>query len=161
MPAASRLLCIATLAAASACEKSANMVRIEPGAAVDSLVFHVSAAGEPNSPGVLAYGLSVLACADDRPFWTIAADGTRAMPRDVRYGGPIPGFPTNTGPLPLVPGCYDVIVSGGPRIRFTVTAARRVVPRDTSRLQSMLENGRSLEIPVHPRRRSAQKDRPI
>ena len=134
MPALLRFLaCIATLAMATACATT-NMVRIEPNAPVDSLVFHVSAAGEPNNPGVLAYGLSVLACADDRAFWTISADGTRAMPQDVRYGSPIPGFPTNTGPLPLVPGCYDVIVSGGARTRFTVTAARRVVPRDTSRL---------------------------
>jgi hypothetical protein len=54
-------------------------------------------------------------------MWVVGASGsTTPPPAQVVYGEPPEGFLTKTGPRPLTPGCYRVIVSGPSEARFVV-----------------------------------------
>jgi hypothetical protein len=105
-----------------------NIVRVAPTAKVDSLVFFVHGISSPTAPPTLAYGLTVMRCVDERPFWVIAADGSRSMPETVTYGRPLPGFQTRAGPDTLRPGCYRVIVSRANPLTFHVDPGGQVRP---------------------------------
>lgn len=122
-PAIAALMAIAI--AACAIE---NTIHLEPEATTDSLVF-VIAGTATGAPSNMSYGLSVIRCGDERPFWTIAADGSRLMPDRIVYGRPLAGFVTSTGPDSLRPGCYKAIVSEAKPVTFDVLPNGRVSPR--------------------------------
>jgi len=115
------------------CATARNTIRVAPAATADSLVLLVRSTIDSGLPPESVYGLSVLRCDTREVTWTIAADGSRRMPGTVIYGRPVPGFPTRVGPLPLTPGCYEVIVSGATSRRFDVEANRTIRGRDTPR----------------------------
>ena len=124
-----RALLLAALAAL-ACVAPSNAIRVAPNATADSLAFVVTAADSVR-PATLVYGLTVVRCGSEDALWTISADGTRQLPSRVVYGQRIEGFPTRTGPAPLTPGCYEVIISGGRPQRFEIGVDHtiRVAPR--------------------------------
>jgi hypothetical protein len=112
-----------------ACDAPANLVRVAPTPRVDSLTFELSAIGGAGSgPGTLVYGVSVVDC-EEHVFWTIASDGTRALPQRFAYGSVIPGFETRAGPMTLVPGCYKILVSRAKPLRFEIGGDGSVTPR--------------------------------
>jgi hypothetical protein len=113
---------------AISCDAPTNLVRIAPTPRVDSVAFELSAVGTGTGPGSLVYGVSVVDC-DDKVFWTIASDGTRALPQRFTYGSVIPGFETRAGPLPLAPGCYKMLVSRAKPLRFEIAADGSATPR--------------------------------
>src|SRR5439155_17995242 len=107
------------------CVPIANTTQLAPRATRDSLVLMIgSATGAGAATSV--YGLSVIRCGDERAFWTIAADGSRSLPERIAYGRLIPGFETRAGPEPLLPGCYQAIVSGADPVTFDVTATGQI-----------------------------------
>jgi hypothetical protein len=95
---------------------------------VDSLVFLIHGVSSPTAPPTLAYGLTVMRCGDERPFWTISADGSHAMPDHVTYGRTLPGFLTRAGPDSLQLGCYRVVLSRANPVTFYVDPGGRVRP---------------------------------
>ncbi len=99
-----------------------NVIAVAPGSTRDSLVFVVRGAKVGASPN-LVFGLGVVRCADDRPMWIIAAEGSRLMPDSLRYGEPVPGFALRAGPEPLGPDCYRAVASGAVPLRFVVDPA--------------------------------------
>jgi hypothetical protein len=115
------------------CAPTRNTIRIAPAATADSLVLVLRSTIDSGLPPESVYGLSVLRCDTRDVAWTISADGSRRMPGDVVYGRPVPGFPTRVGPLPLVPGCYEVIVSNAASRRFDVDANRAIHMREYAR----------------------------
>jgi len=113
---------------AISCDAPTNLVRVAPAPRADSLVFELSAVGTGTGPGSLVYGVSVVDC-EDKVFWTIASDGTHALPQRFTYGTIIPGFSTRAGPLPLPPGCYKMLVSRAKPLRFEIGSDGSVTPR--------------------------------
>jgi hypothetical protein len=113
---------------AMSCDAPTNLVRVAPVPRVDSLTFELSSVGAASGPGSLVYGVSVVDC-EENVFWTIASDGSRALPQRFTYGSVIPGFATRTGPLPLVPGCYKVLVSRAKPFRFEIRGDGSVTAR--------------------------------
>ena len=67
----------------------------------------------------LVYGLTVMTCRG-RAVWTISNAQLGPVPSHVIYGVTPAGFVSRTGPDPLKPGCYEVIVSGPSRARFQI-----------------------------------------
>ncbi len=114
------------------CVTMDNAVRIGPDATTDSLVFLLTSAANTGQPPTLVYGLSVVRCNTEEAFWTVAADGSRQMPTRIVYGRPIAGFPARAGPVPLTPGCYEVILSGAAPRRFEVRPDRTISTRDSA-----------------------------
>jgi len=79
------------------------------------------------------YGLTVMRCGDKTPYWTFGDRGAKGAPPDtVTYGVPPRGYETVIGPLPLDPGCYRVLITGGETTRFTVDRDGRIVALDDS-----------------------------
>jgi hypothetical protein len=118
----------------SACAPAiANSLQIQPGATANSLAFVVLSVSGDSTLGAPVVGLSVVACGTEHVLWTIGTDGSRSMPRHVVYGATVPGYPTKTGPLPLTPGCYDVVMTGARRVRFDIDASGGVHVRTTTR----------------------------
>lgn len=79
------------------------------------------------------YGLTVMRCGDKTPYWTFGDRGAKGSPPDtVTYGVPPHGYETNIGPLPLDPGCYRVLITGGASTRFSVERDGRIVALDDS-----------------------------
>jgi hypothetical protein len=62
-----------------------------------------------------------------------ASGSTTPAPAQVVYGEPPKGFLTKTGPRPLTPGCYRVIVSGPAEARFVVNRDGTVAALDRER----------------------------
>jgi hypothetical protein len=96
-------------------------------ACVTDLARNVSIEPAP-APGVvqfvmrdrsLVYGLTVMTCRG-HAVWTISNVQLGLVPSRVTYGVTPAGFVSRTGPEPLKPGCYDVIVSGPSRARFQI-----------------------------------------
>ena len=102
----------------AACEVS-NMIQLAPQQPADSLVFVIGGASDARAPTPV-HGLSIVRCGDERPMWTIAADGSRRLPARVVYGAPIPGYSIRTGPDPLVAGCYKAFLSDASPLVFDV-----------------------------------------
>ena len=97
----------------AACETDvSNLVRVEPGPAPSPVVFTLESRD-------LIYGLSVLTCGG-RDMWTISNSKNGGAPSRITYGVTPPGFATRTGPGTLEPGCYEIVVSGPSRTRFTI-----------------------------------------
>ena len=95
---------------------------------------------EPETGGVmfvledrtLVYGLSVLTC-DGRATWTISNESLGRPPAEITYGVAPDGFVSRTGPAPLEPGCYEVVVSGPSRTRFRIDRdGHLVTPSDST-----------------------------
>ena len=81
------------------------------------------------------YGLTVMRCGDKTPYWTFGDRGAKGAPPDtVTYGAPPRGYETSIGPLPLDPGCYRVLITGGVSTRFSVERDGRIVALDDSSL---------------------------
>jgi hypothetical protein len=74
----------------------------------------------------LVYGLTVMTCRG-RAVWTISNAQLGLVPSRVTYGVTPAGFVSRTGPEPLKPGCYEVIVSGPSRMQFHVGEDGRLV----------------------------------
>jgi hypothetical protein len=120
------LVAVAALALV-ACAPS-NMIQLAPSATRDSLAFVISGASDARVTSPV-YGLSVVHCLDDVPVWTIAADGTRALPARVTYGALIAGYETRVGPVPLAPGCYKAFLSNADPLIFDVGPQGAVTAR--------------------------------
>ena len=108
-----------TLLSAACVPDVARNVSIEPAPAPDVVQFVIR---DRN----LVYGLSVVTCRG-HAVWTISNAELGLVPSRVTYGVTPAGFVSRTGPEPLKPGCYDVIVSGPSRARFNVGEDGRVV----------------------------------
>jgi hypothetical protein len=119
------LILMAGVVVAIACASMKNTIRIAPNTAADSVVFLLRSAIDSGLPPDDVYGMSVVRCDTKDVMWTIAADGSREMPAQVVYGKPVTGFPTRAGPMPLTPGCYEVILSGATSRRFEVGSGGR------------------------------------
>lgn len=79
------------------------------------------------------YGLTVMRCGDKTPYWTFGDRGAKGAPPDtVTYGVPPRGYETSIGPLPLDPGCYRVLITGGASTRFSIERDGRIVALDDS-----------------------------
>jgi hypothetical protein len=114
-----------------ACAPPKNMIRLGPSSSADSLVFLLRTIADTSQAAESVYGLSVIRCDTRETAWQIAADGSRQIAATVVYGKPVPGFPTRFGPMPLRPGCYEIIVSGAKTQRFEVGPQRMIRIRDT------------------------------
>lgn len=74
------------------------------------------------------YGLAVTTCNGRQEMWVIGTAGdSSAVPASIDYGETPRGFITHAGPRPLESGCYQVIVSGAPPVRFRVLDDGKVV----------------------------------
>jgi len=79
------------------------------------------------------YGLTVMRCGDNTPYWTFGDRGAKGSPPDtVTYGAPPRGYETSIGPRPLDPGCYRVLITGGASTRFTIERDGRILALDDS-----------------------------
>jgi hypothetical protein len=79
------------------------------------------------------YGLTVMRCGDNTPYWTFGDRGAKGSPPDtVTYGVPPRGYETSIGPVPLDPGCYRVLITGGASTRFSVERDGHIVALDDS-----------------------------
>ncbi len=79
------------------------------------------------------YGLTVMRCGDKTPYWTFGDHGAKGSPPDtVTYGAPPRGYQSVIGPLPLDPGCYRVLITGGQSTRFSVGSDGRITALDDS-----------------------------
>lgn len=77
------------------------------------------------------YGLTVMTCTGSKPYWTFGVRGAKGPPPDtVTYGATPAGYATVIGPLPLDPGCYRVLVTGGASAQFHIAPDWRVVGLD-------------------------------
>jgi hypothetical protein len=104
---------LAALASCAACDPDvANLVHVEPAPAPSTVVFTLETRD-------LVYGLSVMTCRG-RDMWTISNEKLGGAPSRITYGVTPAGFATRTGPLPLEPGCYDIVLSGPSRTRFHI-----------------------------------------
>ena len=121
----SGVLAAALAAVIAACVAPQNALQVVPETTADSLVFTLTGPGGSGPAQAWVYGLSVVECGTERAMWTIASSGG-SLPSHVTYGRPLPGFEVREGPKPLVPGCYDVFISGGNSIRFQVDSTRAV-----------------------------------
>jgi hypothetical protein len=89
-------------------------VVVEAAPSTQRVVFRITA-----TP--FFYGLTVESCNEKRTMWVMGASGsTTPAPAQIVYGEAPKGFLTKTGPRPLTPGCYRVIVSGPSEARFVV-----------------------------------------
>ena len=79
----------------------------------------------------LVYGLSVMTCSG-RVMWTISNQRLGEPPLRITYGVTPDGFVTRTGPNPLTPACYEVVVSGPSRTRFHIGADGRLTPNPST-----------------------------
>jgi hypothetical protein len=117
--------CVVALCAACSTDIS-NLIRVEPAPTPGAVVFVL----EDRS---LVYGLTVMTCRG-RAMWTISNGQLGGAPRRITYGVTPNGFVSRTGPGPLSPGCYEVIVSGPSRTRFHIgTDGQLVASADSSR----------------------------
>lgn len=91
-------------------------------------MFVTAHVGGDTPPGS-ADGLSVIRCGDERPVWTIVADGSKLMPAQIAYGQAPAGFVTQNGPDSLRAGCYKAVVSGASPVTFDVSQGGRVSAR--------------------------------
>lgn len=78
------------------------------------------------------YGLTVMRCGDKTPYWTFGDHGAKSAPDTVTYGVPPHGYESAIGPLPLDPGCYRVVITGGQSTRFSVGRDGRITALDDS-----------------------------
>jgi hypothetical protein len=102
--------------AAVACRASmtGGRISVEPSSTAQHLVFRLD-------PSVFLYGLSVETCDGARVQWAVGrAGGDPKPPATVVYGEAPPGYTTQTGPRPLTPDCYRVVISGPESARFRV-----------------------------------------
>src|SRR5262245_41317285 len=101
-----------TLLSAACVPDVARNVSIEPAPAPGVVQFVMR---DRN----LVYGLTVMTCRG-HAVWTISNAQLGPVPSRVTYGVTPAGFVSRTGPEPLKPGCYDVVVSGPSRARFQI-----------------------------------------
>jgi hypothetical protein len=113
--------CVAAAVLAGGACVHQNVIAVAPGSTRDSLVLVIRGA-QAGAPPNLLFGVSVIRCADERPMWTISADGSRTMPDTLLYGQVVPGFPVRVGPEVLHADCYQAIASGAAPFRFIVDA---------------------------------------
>lgn len=79
------------------------------------------------------YGLTVMNCAGNTPYWTFGERGAKGAPPDtVTYGATPVGYETVIGPLALEPGCYRVLVTGGASAEFRIAPDGRIVAADST-----------------------------
>ncbi|HEY7876791.1 MAG TPA: hypothetical protein VIC55_01120 [Gemmatimonadaceae bacterium] len=133
---AAHLLCaLAALAAATAtvgCADHGGALTTAPSSKPLPL-FHLGLIRRVGGGEQFFYGLTVMNCAGDKPYWTFGDRGAKGAPPDtVTYGVPPVGYGTVIGPLPLDPGCYRVLVTGGASARFEIAPGGRVVAHDST-----------------------------
>ena len=106
--------------AATACGPPVNTIHVAPTASPDSVRITISGVDGSIPPQNPVYGLSVVRCESQEPYWTIAAGGGRLLPDTVHYGQTVPGFHVTTPARPLVPGCYEVLATDAKAVRFRI-----------------------------------------
>ncbi|HKV50628.1 MAG TPA: hypothetical protein VJO52_05440 [Gemmatimonadaceae bacterium] len=115
--------------AVTACADHSGTLSTTP-AAKPLALFHLAALRRTAD---FFYGLTVMRCEDRTPYWTFGDRGAKGSPPDtVTYGVPPRGYQTVIGPLPLDPGCYRVVITGGQSTRFSVAADGRITALDDS-----------------------------
>jgi hypothetical protein len=88
----------------------------------------------------LLYGLTVMTC-HGRAVWTISNQRLGLAPSRIVYGVTPDGFVTRVGPeLPLKPGCYEVVVSGPAKKRFTIEPDGRVIAQAVTSFRSVSQS---------------------
>jgi hypothetical protein len=120
------LVLVALACLVAGCVPPQNLLQLAPGIRPDSMVFQLTKADGRSAYQGWIYGLSVVECDSDRSFWTISSDGSRSLPSSITYGQPVTGYVTRVGPLPLGPGCYDVVASGASPLRFIIDRSRTI-----------------------------------
>ena len=113
------LVLVASLLPVACVSEASTRVRVEPSPQSGAVVFVLE-------DRTLFYGLTVMTC-EGRATWTMSNQRLGAPPPRITYGVAPDGFVTRTGPAPLGPGCYDVIVSGPSRTRFHIGEDGRLV----------------------------------
>ncbi len=107
-----RCVLAAVISCAACATDVSNLVRVEPAPAPSTVMFTLESRD-------LVYGLTVMTCRG-RDMWTISNEKLGGAPSRIAYGVTPAGFVTRTGPRALEPGCYDIIVSGPSRTRFSI-----------------------------------------
>lgn len=121
-------LTLVVVAAASCADHGGTLATMP--AAKPLPLFHLSLMRRTSD---FFYGLTVMRCGDRTPYWTFGDRGAKGSPPDtVTYGVPPRGYETSIGPLPLDPGCYRVLITGGASTRFSVERDGRIVALDDS-----------------------------
>jgi hypothetical protein len=136
-----RVAVVAALAAA-ACNAE-RIERVAPDASAARPVFHL--VHEDGTPLTRFYGLSVVSCSGDAVLWTLQSGGTSASPPlAITYGEAPTGYTSATGPRPLDPGCYKVLMPEGITARFRIDAkTHRVIPSGTSGVVTVADTTRA------------------
>jgi len=101
-----------TLLSAACASDPSRRVSVEPAPTPGMVVFVLE-------DRTLFYGLTVMTCRG-RVMWTLSNDSPDEPPVRITYGVAPNGFVSRTGPKPLTPGCYQVIVSGPSKMRFHI-----------------------------------------
>ena len=120
---------VAMLAVAAACADHGALLDTAPSSRPLPL-FHIGLLR--HGAAQFFYGLTVMTCAGDKAYWTFGARGAKAPPDTVTYGTPPTGYVTVIGPLPLDPGCYRVLITGGASTRFDVARDGHITARDSA-----------------------------
>ena len=125
--------CIGVAWLASCPEVSA--VWIEEGSTASHLVFGM--ASKRGGHGNFAfYGLRVSNCGGpyirEGAVWLVLRGVGNEVVHRIVYGEPPPGFVSEQGPKPLVPGCYAVTVDGTGSTTFDISATGAVTERPRS-----------------------------
>lgn len=93
------------------------MVGLLPTSTATHVTFKLATSTEP------LYGLTVVPCGGSVPVWEFGTGGGNAVRPDTIVYGVLPkGYTLRSGPAPLTPGCYRVIVSGPAQMQFRVGA---------------------------------------
>jgi hypothetical protein len=109
---------------AAGCAGDAGLVSVEASPTPGAVTFALADRS-------LVYGLTVMTC-DGRVMWTISNEQNVQSPTRFTYGVTPKGFVSRSGPKPLTPACYDVIVSGPSKARFHIGADGRLIATPSS-----------------------------
>lgn len=106
-----------------ACTTQSNEIWVEPGATADHLVFGIGKFRE--GPPVDQFQvLRVSRCEGPHvglgAMWVLSLRDDVPAVRQVVYGETPPGYVSDQGPLPLVPGCYQAAATTGGLVEFHV-----------------------------------------
>src|SRR5690606_33337745 len=129
----------------SACTMRESAVWVEPGSTAQSLVFGVAKERGSSDPVFHLNYVAVRTCYSSsdqqQTLWEARGETPKGegTPIRIAYGAPPPGFTSEVPPQPLVPGCYEGIISGNGisgTAKFTVNADGRVVEQRADQRES-------------------------
>ncbi len=113
----------------TSCRSQANELWIEPGSTADHLVFGLRRSRGGGS--VEQFGvLRVSACDGSQigagAMWVLSQDEHGPAIQRVTYGEAPPGYRSEQGPRPIVPGCYQAVATTGGLVEFNVLADKTI-----------------------------------